>query len=92
MKNRQAKIIFGKDYDKLTHNEQQRITSYFDVTGSASLGEYGFGHQNYEMEFNADRFGNDAFAGMYVAVLHDYKEFQTAYPAMWNFIESLLNR
>jgi|GEM_PF-6595083 len=84
--------IFGKDYSELTANEQTRIFGFFDVAGSMSGGHFGFGHDNYLDEVGAGRFGNDAFAGIYVAVTHGYEEFKKTYPHTWKYMENLLKK
>ena len=76
------------DVEIVNNNVYARM---IDVNG-ASIRKDGVGNIRFEAEFDADRFGNDAFAGMYVAVLHDYKEFQAAYPSMWNFVKELLKK
>lgn len=92
LKNRQAHAIFKKKYDDLSCAEQHRIVSFFDVAGSATSGEYGFGHDliNYQMEFDAGRFGNDAFANIYAAIMNSQLEFKEAYPNLWNLVENYL--
>ena len=92
LQNQFARSILNKTLDDLTANEEQRIVSFFDVAGSITGGKYGFGHTNYLEEIGAGRFGNDAFACMYSAVIHDYKEYQTAYPYLWNFISKHIKK
>lgn len=87
-----SKSILNKDFGQLTADEQHRVLSFFDVSGSISGGEYGFGHNNYLEEIAEDRFGNDAFACMYSAVIHGYKEYQDAYPELWKFISKYLSK
>ena len=89
LQDKQSGAIFGKSFDDLDINQQHRITSFFDVAGSATGGEYGFGHENYLDEISAGRFGNDAFAGVYVAVLNGYQEYKEAYPALWKLLRGL---
>ena len=57
-----------------------------------SGGQFGFGHDNYLDEVGAGRFGNDAFAGIYVAVTHGYEEFKKTYPHTWEYMENLLKK
>ena len=88
--NKQSRAIFNKAYDDLNAAEQHRIISFFDVAGSASMGSYGFGHTNYSEELHEDRFGNDAFANMYSAVVNNQLEFKQTYPNLWKFVEGYL--
>ena len=87
-----SRSIFGKNFTSLTVNEQHRIIGFFDFAGSATGGEIGFGHDQYEKELIADRFGNDSFAGMYVAVVRGYPEYREKFPNTWRYIEALLKK
>lgn len=91
--NQHARAIFGKDYDDLKKSEQHRIESFFDIAGSATAGIYGFGHflTEYDLEMSKGRFGNDAFACMYSAVINNQEEFKETYPNLWNFVEDIIN-
>ena len=89
-----SRSIFGRGEAELSVNDRHRIRSLFDIAGSATVGEIGFGHSktDYEKEFIADRHGNDAFACMYVAVTRGYPEYQEKCPNLWKYMEELLKK
>ena len=92
LKSKLAHAIFKKEYSALSENDKIRLAGYFDTVGSMTMGRYGFGHDNYEDEFRAGRFGNDVFANVYMAVSNGYEEYKSAYPNLWNYMETLLKK
>ena len=75
-------------YKDLNFQQQWKITAFGDILGSISTGDYGFGHQ--KTQYIQD-FYREAFANIYLVYKYGWTEFQQQFPAMWKYMEVLLN-
>lgn len=85
------RILFGKTAPELSQQERYMIMAHADTMQSITNGRYGFGHS---MAYAMDRSntGVEAFAETYLAINRKDSTFRLAYPRMWRYIKSVLNK
>lgn len=100
VKNQEAQRLFGiKDFEQLNIHQQLKIITHGDILGSISKGDYGFGHDDKEayimdqdpLTGAKNQIFRQTFANIYLAYKYGWTEFKTNFPAIWQYMEDLLN-